>query len=87
MKLIWSTHAWADYLWWQQNDRANTRRINRMIEEIMRDPASRGIGKPELLKGPLFAGFASRRITEEHRLVYKARADQVEIASCRGHYT
>ncbi|MEV6342551.1 Txe/YoeB family addiction module toxin [Actinoplanes sp. NPDC051851] len=61
------------------------RRINRLIADIQRDPDGTGLGKPEYLKGPL-SGWLSRRIDDEHRLVYRVRGDTLEIAACAGHY-
>lgn len=88
MKLKFSTHAWADYLHWQTADTKVLLRINQLIEECRRHPFT-GSGKPEGLRGNL-SGWWSRRITAEHRLVYRvsgAGADQVlEIAQCRYHY-
>ena len=88
MKLIFATQAWADYHHWQATDPAVLTRLNAMIEECRRHPFS-GTGKPEPLKGDL-TGWWSRRITAEHRLVYRvtgAGADQaLQIAQCRYHY-
>jgi toxin YoeB len=80
----WSDEAWADYLYWQTQDKKMLKRINDLLRETERDPFS-GIGKPEPLKGDL-AGFWSRRIDDTHRLVYRVKADVLEIAHCRGHY-
>ena len=76
--------AWEDYLFWQQNDRQILRKINTLIRDIQRDPFA-GIGKPEALKHEL-AGFWSRRITDEHRVVYTVNGGEVLIAQCRYHY-
>ncbi|MCL2454726.1 MAG: Txe/YoeB family addiction module toxin [Micrococcales bacterium] len=84
MRLLWQEHAWADYEWWQQQDRRMLRRINQLLRDIRRDPYQ-GIGKPEQLRGDL-TGWWSRRIDDEHRLVYRHRDDTVEIAACRYHY-
>lgn len=84
MKLVFSESGWDDYIYWAENDRKKTKRVNRLIKEIKRDPFS-GVGKPEPLKGPL-SGWWSRRIDEEHRLVYRAKDDSLEIAQARGHY-
>jgi toxin YoeB len=88
MKLLWTADSWDDYLHWQQTDDAIVRRINELIKDTRRSPF-RGIGKPEPLKGDL-AGWWSRRITGDHRLVYrvsgKGAAQQLEIAACRYHY-
>ncbi len=84
MKLVFSTHAWEDYLYWQQTDRKTLQRINKLIQEIVRSPYE-GMGKPEPLKHGL-AGYWSRRIDEEHRLVYRVEADAVSFAQFRFHY-
>ena len=84
MRLIFSEHAWEDYLYWQKTDKKILRRINKLINEIKRDPFE-GIGKPEPLKHAL-AGYWSRRINDEHRIVYKASADAIHIAQLRYHY-
>lgn len=88
MKLVFSSAAWADYLFWQQNDKAALARVNELIKDAMRSPFA-GIGKPEPLVGDL-KGWWSRRITREHRLVYRVAgsgdAQALEIASCRFHY-
>ena len=76
--------AWDDYLWWQQNDRQVLRKINQLIRAIQRDPWD-GIGKPEALKNDL-SGFWSRRITDEHRMVYRVEGDQLQLAQLRFHY-
>jgi toxin YoeB len=84
MKLIWSEKAWADYLFWQETDKAIVKRINLLLRDIQRSPYE-GIGKPEPLKHAL-AGWWSRRITDEHRLVYRVGDDAVQIAQTRFHY-
>ncbi len=84
MKVIFSDHAWEDYLFWQSTDRKILRRINTMIKETMRNPLE-GIGKPEPLKHAL-SGYWSRRITDEHRFVYKVSEDSIHIAQLRYHY-
>ncbi len=88
MKLLWSAEAWADYLHWQVADPHVLRAINGLIRDIQRDPFH-GLGKPEPLRHGL-RGFWSRRITREHRLVYRVGGsgdDQVvEIIQCRYHY-
>lgn len=76
--------AWDDYLWWQQHDRQVLRKLNRLIRDIQRDPCG-GIGKPEALKNEL-SGFWSRRITDEHRVVYRVEDEELMIAQCRSHY-
>lgn len=84
MKLIFAEAAWDDYLYWQQQDRRMVERINKLIKEAQREPFA-GIGKPEPLKHAL-AGYWSRRITDEHRMVYKIDADSMLIAQLRYHY-
>ncbi|MFO7963075.1 MAG: Txe/YoeB family addiction module toxin [Desulfobacterales bacterium] len=84
MKLIFSENAWEDYLYWQKTDKKIHRRINMLIKEIKRSPFE-GIGKPEPLKHAL-SGYWSRRINEEHRIVYKVSADSILIAQLRYHY-
>ena len=83
-RLVWDSNAWEDYLWWQTQDRKTLKRINLLIQDIDRND-NEGIGKPGPLKHD-FAGYWSRRITDEHRLVYKATDDEVRIAACRYHY-
>lgn len=85
MKLVWDESAWDDYLYWQRQDRRVLRRINQLIAEVQRN-GNEGIGKPEPLKHG-FQGYWSRRITAEHRLVYKVVDDEVRIAQCRLHYS
>jgi toxin YoeB len=84
MKVSFSSQAWEDYLHWQQTDRKLLKRINALIKEISRTPFE-GAGKPEPLRHAL-AGYWSRRITDEHRLVYKMQDDAVLIAQARFHY-
>ncbi|MDD2567778.1 MAG: Txe/YoeB family addiction module toxin [Thiovulaceae bacterium] len=84
MILKFSDHAWADYLYWQQQDKKVLKRINELIKEIQRDPF-KGKGDPEPLKYN-WSGFWSRRINKEHRLVYAVENDEVLIAQCRYHY-
>ena len=84
MNLTFSTHAWEDYLYWQQTDKKMLRRINALIKEIQRTPYE-GIGKPEPLKHGL-SGYWSRRITDEHRIVYKVNDATLVIAQLRYHY-
>jgi toxin YoeB len=81
----WTNDAWADYLRWREENRKVFDRINRLVQAIESDPF-RGIGKPEPLRHEL-AGYWSRRITEEHRLVYKVAGKAVHIISCRYHYS
>ena len=84
MKLVWSTRSWNDYLYWQKVDKKIVKHINDLIKSCMRTPFE-GIGKPEALKRDL-QYYWSRRITSEHRLVYKYDNDQLYIASCQYHY-
>jgi toxin YoeB len=84
VKLIFAEQACADYLYWQETDRKMLKRINMLIREIQRDPFS-GIGKPEPLKHAL-AGYWSRRISDEHRIVYKIEGDSLLLAQLRYHY-
>lgn len=84
MRLVWTSIAWKDYLYWQSNDKKKLKRINTLIKEVMRDPFE-GIGNPEALKYQL-QGFWSRRIDKEHRLVYQYKEEELLIVSCRYHY-
>ena len=84
MRLIWSEKSWEDYLYWQQTDKQVLKKINTLIKDIQREPFS-GIGKPEPLKHQ-YSGFWSRRITDEHRLVYEISENTIGIAACRFHY-
>ena len=88
MKLLWASDAWDDYVQWQQSDTVTLARINTLLAEIRRQPF-KGPGKPEPLKGSL-AGWWSRRITCEHRLVYRVagtgETQRIEIVQCRYHY-
>lgn len=84
MKLVFSEHAWEDYLYWQNADRKVLRRINSLIKDIQRSPFQ-GIGKPEPLKHGL-AGYWSRRLTDEHRIVYRVEGERLYIAQLRYHY-
>jgi toxin YoeB len=84
VNLIFSEHAWEDYLYWQQTDRKILKRINKLIKEIIRTPFD-GIGKPEPLKHGL-SGYWSRRINDEHRIVYKVDRDALLVAQLRYHY-
>ena len=82
--LTFSDQAWEEYLYWQKNDKAILKRINNLIKDIKRGPFD-GIGKPEPLKHGL-SGYWSRRINDEHRLVYKVRDNQILIAQLKYHY-
>ncbi len=84
MRLVFTPHGWQDYTWWQSADRATLKRVSRLIDAALRDPAS-GIGKPEPLRHVL-AGAWSRRITEEHRLVYLVNGDDLVILQARFPY-
>jgi len=84
VKLIFSDNAWDDYIFWQTTDKKILRRINALIKDTKRNPFE-GIGKPEPLKHVL-SGYWSRRITDEHRFVYKISEDIIEIAQLRYHY-
>ena len=84
MRLIFSEHAWKDYLYWQRTDRKLLKRINSLILDIRRSPFE-GIGKPESLKYGL-KGYWSRRINGEHRIVYKVEGDSILLAQLRYHY-
>ena len=84
MKLVFSRHAWEDYLCWQRTDRQIVRRINALIESIRGSPF-KGIGKPEPLKNRL-ADYWSRRIDSEHRLVYRIDGESIYIVQARYHY-
>lgn len=84
MILQFSDHAWQDYLYWQKTDRKTLKRVNELIKAIQRDPF-RGIGKPEPLRHAL-AGYWSRRINDEHRIVYRVDGDILMIAAARYHY-
>jgi toxin YoeB len=84
VKLVFADAAWEDYLYWQKQDKRMVVRINKLIRETQRDPFA-CVGKPEPLKHAL-SGFGSRRITDEHRMVYRIDADQLQIAQLRYHY-
>jgi toxin YoeB len=89
MRVLFTRDAWTDYLGWQESSRETAFRVNRLIDDIQRSPF-RGLGKPEPLRGN-FAGWWSRRIASDHRLVYRivgaGEEQQVEIMSCRFHYS
>jgi toxin YoeB len=84
MDYIFADEAWEDYLFWQKQDKRMVERINKLIKETARDPFE-GVGKPEPLKHAL-AGYWSRRITEEHRMVYRVEGSSLLIAQLRHHY-
>ena len=85
MQLVFTESGWPDYLWFQEHDRKLLKRINLLIQDILRSPFE-GIGKPEPLKADL-TGYWSRRITDEHRLVYSATAIEIIVIACRYHYS
>lgn len=84
MRIRWADEAWQDYLWWNEKDHRVLKRINLLLEAVEREPF-RGIGKPEPLKHQ-WSGYWSRRINEEHRLVYKVSGGVIFVAACRYHY-
>ncbi len=84
MRIIFSKNAWEEYVSWQKEDKKMLKKINDLIKETQRNPFE-GIGKPEPLKFDL-AGFWSRRIDREHRLVYQFKDNDLLIYSCRYHY-
>ena len=84
MRLVFSASAWDDYLHWQATDPKLLARLNGLIRECARTPFQ-GTGKPEPLRGAL-SGWWSRRLTQEHRLVYRVEGDDLLIAQCRYHY-
>ncbi len=84
MKFLFTELSWEDYIFWQKNDKQKLKRINELLKDISRNPYE-GIGKPEPLKFN-YAGFWSRRIDEEHRLIYRVIDDEIQIAKCRFHY-
>jgi toxin YoeB len=84
LKLAWDTVGWEDYLFWQTQDRKTLKKINLLIQDVLRNPFS-GLGNPEPLKGDL-AGARSRRINDKDRLAYQVTADEAFILTCRYHY-
>ena len=82
--ISWTKSAWSDYLYWQSQDRKTLKRINQLIENMIRNPFD-GIGKPEKLKDNL-SGFLSRRIDDTNRIVYAVDGNQITIICCRYHY-
>ena len=84
MELVWQTNAWEDYCHWQKQDKKILGRVNELIKDCLRSPY-KGIGKPEPLKGN-YAGCWSRRITQEHRLIYKMNEQRLHILQCRYQY-
>ena len=85
MRLVFTQSAWEDYLWYQEQDHQLLKRVNQLIKDVLRTPFE-GIGKPEALKADL-TGFWSRRINDEHRLVYGVIKTDLVIISCRYHYS
>jgi len=84
VKIIFSTQSWEDYLSWQKKDKRTLKKINQLIKDICRDPY-KGKGKPEPLRHAL-AGYWSRRMNEEHRLVYKVKEESLFIVQLKYHY-
>ena len=84
MRFVFTPHGWEDYIFWQRTNRATLKRINRLLDEVARDPFA-GIGKPEQLRHAL-AGVWSRRIDDEHRLVYLVEGKDIVIVQARYHY-
>ena len=83
-KLAWTDEAWKGYIYWQSQDKKTLKRINRLVNDVMREPFE-GIGKPELLRENL-SGFWSRRIDDTNRIVYAVDDDFITILSCKYHY-
>ena len=83
-RVIWTSAAWSDYVWWQGQDRKTLNRIHALIQDALRQPFQ-GIGKPEPLRENL-SGFWSRRIDDTHRLVYTVENDSLAVVACRYHY-
>lgn len=81
--ITFSPEAWADYLYWQTEDKKTLKRINKLLQELQRDGMAQGIGKPELLR---HVKQISRRIDDKNRLIYVIENDNLVILSCRGHY-
>ena len=84
MKYIFVDESWEDYLYWSKTDKKILERINELIKDINRNPF-KGLGKPEPLKHK-YKGYWSRRITDEHRLIYQVKGDEILILKCRFHY-
>ena len=85
MRIVFTQRAWDDYLWFQETDRKLLKRINQLIQEASRTPFA-GMGKPEPLKADL-SGYWSRRINDEHRLVYTSTGTDLIVVACRYHYS
>lgn len=84
MEVVFLDQGWEDYLYWQSHDKKILKKINNLLKDIHRDPFS-GTGSPEVLKHNL-SGYWSRRITLEHRLVYRMQEGQIRVLQCRYHY-
>ena len=84
MYITFNDTSWNEYLFWQKNDKQKLNKINELLKDISRNP-NEGIGKPEALKHK-YIGYWSRRIDEEHRLIYKVIDDEILILKCRFHY-
>lgn len=84
MRLVFTPHGWEDHRYWQSTDKAMLERVNRLLDDVLRDPLS-GIGKPEPLRHVL-AGCWSRRVDDEHRLVYLVDGDDIVVLQSRYHY-
>jgi len=84
MKYIFIDESWEDYLYWQSVDKRKLKRINNLLKDISRHPFT-GLGKPEPLKHK-YKGYWSRRIDDEHRLIYRIKDEEIHIAKCRFHY-
>ena len=84
MGVVFSAESWEEYLYWQETDPGTLKRIHLLIKDMMRDPY-RGMGKPEPLRHAL-QGYWSRRITSEHRIIYRKAGNQILIAQLRYHY-
>ena len=84
MRLVFTPHGWADYRYWQSVDRAMARRVDRLLDDLLRDPFT-GIGKPEPLRH-ILQGCWSRRLDDEHRLVYLVDGEDIVVLQARYHY-
>ena len=84
MKLVFADQAWEDYIYWQRQDKRMVERINKLIRETQREPFA-GLGKPEPLKHAL-SGFWSRRLTDEHRMIYRIDGGALQVAQLLHHY-
>ena len=84
MRKLWTDRAWADYLYWQEQNKKILKKVNNLIKDIERNPYE-GLGKPEPLKHDLY-GWWSRHIDDTNRVVYRIKDDHLEISQCKGHY-